>query len=81
MNKLFVTAGDKTFHDELDWQLFPAERDPRGLGLWAGPFKADFCLLQTNMGAFTMFLVHHKITMKQRRKLPGSCFLQAPTVL
>jgi hypothetical protein len=80
MNKLFVTTGDKTFHDEPDWQSFPAESDPRGLGLWAGPYEADFCLLETNMGAFTVF-VHHKITIKQRRQLSGSCFLHAPIVL
>jgi hypothetical protein len=80
MNKLFVTTGDKTFDEEQDWQSFPAARDTRGLRPWAGPYESDFCLLETNMGSFTVF-AHHEITIKQRRQLSGSCCLQAPIVL
>jgi hypothetical protein len=80
MNKLFVTTGDKTFDEEPAWQSFPTESDPTELRLWAGTCESDFLLLETNMGAFTVF-AHHKITIKQRRQLSRSCFLQAPIVL
>jgi hypothetical protein len=80
MNKLFVSTGDKTFVEELDWQSFPTESDSTGLGSWAGASQSDISLLEANGGIFTVF-DYHAIHLKQRRQLSGSCFLQAPIVL